>query len=315
MKKNNFFKGLLYTFAFSIFGLGMVSCDPTIDAFEFDIDEETEDLTPPTAMFSFTEDFNQVSNTIDVSFNNLSSSANTYVWDFGNGDTSTEFEPLNPIVYENSDSGTVDYTITLTASDAFGVVSVASTTFTIGTEFVREPQPTDPYDLINTGADGDPVSVIQFSSAEDSKGNIAVNILDKDPGGATKWTANDEVTGDNMGDGEFVIFDLGAEYELGLLRFKTDLRSSNYAYQILTSTTGSTETDFSILLPEGGTTAADWQFTEAANAEYQYVELNTPTVARYVKLIVYGRYNNSDANNRDSLWNNWEEIEFWSTRE
>jgi len=66
-----------------------------------------EDETPPTAGFSYAPDvsFNQ------IQFTNESVSATDYIWSYGDGETSTEFEE----VHEYAGEGT--YTVTLTASD------------------------------------------------------------------------------------------------------------------------------------------------------------------------------------------------------
>lgn len=77
------------------------------------------DETPPTALFSFSngaliEDFTQ------VSFANQSSDATMYSWDFGDGNTSSEFDPIN--VY----AGEGTFTVTLVSSDALGQTSTFS---------------------------------------------------------------------------------------------------------------------------------------------------------------------------------------------
>jgi len=78
------------------------------------------DKTPPSAAFSASqgEGFNDEWKT--YSFSNQSSSATDFSWDFGDGNTSTDFEPQN--VYP----GEGTFTISLTASDKLGV----SSTFT-----------------------------------------------------------------------------------------------------------------------------------------------------------------------------------------
>ena len=75
------------------------------------------DETPPTAGFSYaaTSESN-----LSIKFTNLSSSATQYVWDFGDGNTSTEKEPTNSY----ADFGT--YTVTLTSSDDLGVRSTVT---------------------------------------------------------------------------------------------------------------------------------------------------------------------------------------------
>jgi len=71
------------------------------------------DLTPPQSGFSFRQD---PEDQLLVSFTNESRSAIIFEWDFGDGNTSTETDPVNTY----SEFGT--YTITLISSDKLGVV-------------------------------------------------------------------------------------------------------------------------------------------------------------------------------------------------
>lgn len=59
----------------------------------------------PIALFSYTN------NLLEISFQNQSSNGTSYLWDFGDGNTSTEFNPI----YSYSNPGT--YTVTLTVSN------------------------------------------------------------------------------------------------------------------------------------------------------------------------------------------------------
>ncbi|MEL7146097.1 MAG: PKD domain-containing protein, partial [Bacteroidota bacterium] len=90
-----------------------------VTACEEDIPEagSIPDETPPTAGFSYaaTSESNLM-----IKFTNLSASATTYLWDFGDGNTSTDKEPTN----EYTDFGT--YTVTLTSSDNLGVTSTVT---------------------------------------------------------------------------------------------------------------------------------------------------------------------------------------------
>lgn len=105
--------------------LGLTACD-----FEYDIAEEgsIDDLTPPSASFSASQsevDF------LQYSFANQSNSATTYAWDFGDGNTSDEVDPVNIYPAEGT------YTVSLTASDALGAVS----TFTMDITVVEPEEP------------------------------------------------------------------------------------------------------------------------------------------------------------------------------
>jgi len=68
------------------------------------------DETPPTAFFTFTSGQLQ-DNFTQVAFANQSDNATTYVWDFGDGTTSTEFDPAHEYAGEGM------FTVMLTASD------------------------------------------------------------------------------------------------------------------------------------------------------------------------------------------------------
>lgn len=78
------------------------------------------DKTPPSAAFSATQGVGFNDEWKTYSFANQSSSATDFAWDFGDGNSSTDFEPSN--VY--SGEGTFD--VTLTASDKLGVTSTYS---------------------------------------------------------------------------------------------------------------------------------------------------------------------------------------------
>ncbi|MGB0789081.1 MAG: PKD domain-containing protein [Marinirhabdus sp.] len=103
----------------SLFLITTVACD-----YEFDLPEAGSkvDETPPTANFDGAPtdgDF------LTYNFANLSSSATTYFWEFGDGNTSTEIDPSNTYPSEGT------YTVTLTASDAHAATSTTSKTIEI----------------------------------------------------------------------------------------------------------------------------------------------------------------------------------------
>ncbi|MFY0602983.1 MAG: PKD domain-containing protein [Flavobacteriaceae bacterium] len=76
------------------------------------------DLTPPEASFAGTQGVGPNDEWKTYSFANLSNGATGYSWNFGDGNTSTDFEPFNTFPGEGM------YTVTLTASDNLGVESV-----------------------------------------------------------------------------------------------------------------------------------------------------------------------------------------------
>jgi PKD repeat protein len=79
------------------------------------------DLTPPAANFSASLNGDYLT----YKFDNLSTSATDYVWNYGDGNTSTEYNGAN--VY----AGEGTYTVTLTASDKLGVSSTYSMTIEV----------------------------------------------------------------------------------------------------------------------------------------------------------------------------------------
>lgn len=89
----------------------VVSCENELDLPEIG---SQEDMTPPEANFISSVDVN---NFATYNFANLSTSATQYVWDYGDGNTSNSVDGQNTYVAEGL------YTVTLTASDALGVIS------------------------------------------------------------------------------------------------------------------------------------------------------------------------------------------------
>lgn len=107
-----------------------ISCDPSLSTYELDLPEagSIADVTPPAANFSATQ------SSIDYriyNFSNLSVSATTYVWDFGDGNTSSSLDGVNTYPGEGT------FTVTLKASDALG----AESTFSMTIEIVEPEEP------------------------------------------------------------------------------------------------------------------------------------------------------------------------------
>ncbi|MDO6517700.1 PKD domain-containing protein [Zobellia uliginosa] len=113
-------KNKYYGFLSLVVILSGIACE---DTFEYELPEANSkaDLTPPSASFSIspTDDF------LTFTFGNNSSSATDYVWDFGDGNTSTDVDGTNTY----PDEGT--YTVTLTATDKLGVSSTVSQTIEV----------------------------------------------------------------------------------------------------------------------------------------------------------------------------------------
>jgi len=132
----------LLTVSALIVSISLLSCDPSLSTYEYDLPEANSlpDNTPPSANFS-----SAVSSTdhLTINFANLSSSATDFVWDFGDGNTSSAKDGQNTY----ADLG--DYTVTLTATDKLG----ATDTFSKGIEVV-EPAAITPVILNGNFDDG-----------------------------------------------------------------------------------------------------------------------------------------------------------------
>ncbi|MDC6352208.1 PKD domain-containing protein [Zeaxanthinibacter sp. PT1] len=98
-----------------ITALLLVACD-----FEYELPEagSLDDQTPPEANFSYAQ--GEGDDWMVYSFSNLSSSATDFMWDFGDGNSSTELDAKNTYPGEGT------YTVTLTVSDKLGASSSTS---------------------------------------------------------------------------------------------------------------------------------------------------------------------------------------------
>lgn len=118
MKKGT--AGWIFKHALMLIGLfsmiAMVSCK----------DDEEEPIEDPIASFQYeiSED-----NYLQVSFTNFSVNAETYVWTFGDGNTSTELDPTHTY------AGVGNYTVELTATNSAGVTASFSETIEIKDPF------------------------------------------------------------------------------------------------------------------------------------------------------------------------------------
>jgi len=109
--KNKRFNFLMKTFfLFAIFSMVIVSCKK---------DPVAED---PIASFQYEA---STDNYLEVTFTNYSQNATTYSWDFGDGESSTEKNPVHTY------AGDGTYTVVLTASNADGVSATFSENFTL----------------------------------------------------------------------------------------------------------------------------------------------------------------------------------------
>lgn len=139
---------LKYVFLFVILGI-YTSCED-LEQFEPLGENSIPDATPPSASFTYTQGVGPDEEWKDYTFANTSTSATTYMWDFGNGETSTDVDGFTTYPGEGV------YTVMLTASDNLGVVSV----FTQDVEVIEpeEPQVIEPVIKENGFEDNSPGS-------------------------------------------------------------------------------------------------------------------------------------------------------------
>ena len=111
-----------------VLAISFTACD-----FAYDLPEANSkpDETPPSAYFTYAQGQGTAEEWKDYTFSNLSNSATDYVWDFGDGNTSTDKDGKNTYPGEGT------YTVTLTASDKLGVESTFSETI----EVVKPEEP------------------------------------------------------------------------------------------------------------------------------------------------------------------------------
>lgn len=117
IKTNRQYRTIMLFVSAFVLAFSFSACD-----FEFELPEagSIQDETPPVANFAYAQGVGTEEEWKDYTFANLSTSATTYLWDFGDGNTSTEVDG------ENTYSGEGTWTVTLTASDNLGVVSTYS---------------------------------------------------------------------------------------------------------------------------------------------------------------------------------------------
>ncbi|WP_026978746.1 PKD domain-containing protein [Flavobacterium tegetincola] len=117
--KNNFFNRSKKFSLIVMLGLTftLISCD---DYFAYDLPEANSiaDVILPTANYSYAS---LPGNFMLIKFTNLSSEATNFMWDFGQGQTSTLTDPTFEFTY-----GEGTYPVTLTASDANGELSTVT---------------------------------------------------------------------------------------------------------------------------------------------------------------------------------------------
>lgn len=112
-------KSLWIATAFVMF-ISFTSCEELFEKYELPESGSLPDKTPPEASFTYQQGEGGGDIWKQYTFSNTSVSAIDYAWTFGDGNSSTEVEPIN--IYP----GEGTYTVTLTATDGLGVQSVFS---------------------------------------------------------------------------------------------------------------------------------------------------------------------------------------------
>ena len=125
--------------------LAVVTLLFSCDNFELPEEGSIADETPPAAAFNAIPN---PANFLEYNFTNLSVSATDYVWNFGDGNTSTAVDPTNAY----AEIGT--YTVSLTATDKLNATSTTNQEIVIEEPIIIEPPtPTDGPEILNPGFD------------------------------------------------------------------------------------------------------------------------------------------------------------------
>lgn len=117
-------KKLNFLFLLSLLGLIFTACSE---------DDEKTPSTPPTASFDFTV------NELVVSFNNTSTGASSYIWNFGDGNRSTEENPTH--TYAADGSYDVELYATNSADDTKSIKKTVTVKAKVEDEEDEEPAP------------------------------------------------------------------------------------------------------------------------------------------------------------------------------
>ena len=125
MKKNNIHA--IYKIAFLV--VLILSMSLSCDKYELPETGSIADKTLPTADFRYAQGSGPGEAWKTYTFSNLSTSATTYFWDFGDGNTSVVLDAVNTYPAEGT------YVVTLTATDNLGIEST-----TVQTIEVVEPE-------------------------------------------------------------------------------------------------------------------------------------------------------------------------------
>lgn len=138
-----------------------------------------ENPTDEPALVSVNANFSASTNGLQVTFENTSSGASTFAWDFGDGATSTEENPVHTYAAEGT------YSVTLTASDAGGSSQSITKDVTVSSTTLTDPAPTPTEPAANV-----------ISVYSDAYTNIDGVNINPNWGQATVTTEQEVATGD-----------------------------------------------------------------------------------------------------------------------
>ena len=288
----------------NIFNISMVAllvlvsaCDD-FDKYELPEANSIPDATPPEAVFTAIQS-EEVDNDgwKDFYFSNGSISATTYAWDFGDGNTSSDYEPTNRF----SEEGT--YTVALTASDNNGLTNTLTQDITV--EQPPAPPVPDPT-LINTVFDK-----LGKSSGSDCACSGWINRSLGTQGESSTASGNSVMKFDNNEpDHIYQEFEVtpNANYQIEVeVSFKANAGKSNPAsleFRVLAGTgydSGYTPTYYTetTAFPQDGYGYSSVAQTEVEENNLMTRVLNNPDDTSYIKYILNF---NSGANNSVALF-------------
>lgn len=216
---------------------------------------ESDDSTLlPTILSNFTFTLDEDTGTVE--FINISEKATSYQWDFGDGDTSTEINPIKTYTA----SGT--YTVVLTASNTAGATSTFEDEITI---VIKEPI-TLPITFDNNNVNYD-LGVSTFNGA-------AFEILDNPDVSGTNDKSSKVGKITNSGAAfEGIFFDLGTPVDLSTEQTITANFWSEEPIDILMKLELGTGSDTEVSVSHGGTGWETVSFNFASTESYSRITL------------------------------------------
>ncbi len=116
----------------------------------------------PTAEFTYEV------NDLTVQFTNTSTNATDYLWDFGDGETSEEVNPVHTYAAQAT------YTVTLTASDNFCSDASVSQEVAVNPNYVNEIR-SEPFTIYPNPGTG----LFTLKANRDTEDNVSINVFDQ----------------------------------------------------------------------------------------------------------------------------------------